>query len=564
MHTNAPLSHTKLHQAVTLDVELSNVGATPVALSSIKVELAVERGAAQPLAQWAPPSSAAAAGAAGTAGPLSPPTAGQPDADAVLLPGTRRVVAACFDVRELGQCSLSCSAVFRPIAGAAPGAPPPGTPPGAAQQQQQQQQHYQQQPQFEVAFFKLLALTPVAVRTKLRAAPSGMQRSPRAGVGGVGGGSGGSSSGGARSFLEVSIENAMRDDSLLLKAVHFVPMAGVAAEDPVAAAAAPFTAAGSGGGGGGSFGGADDWKQRQAAGAAAVDVSPERDARSGGGGGGGAGSSGASGGAPVAAADLAALTPLPPGGNRHFLWLVTRGGGAATAAAAGAAGAAAGGLGRLEIAWKSADGRAGRLQTQPIAAGGSGSGSGGSAAAAAAAAAAAGVAMEAEALPAALPVDAAFDLVLRISRRASAAAAAAAADTTSSDGGGGGSGGEAAGPGPLLLLHGDPASAKRLQRASSSGGAATAAAAAAAATAASAGGAQQPPGDGNGEAEAGVAVIGPRVLRVGSLAPGEARDLRVRLLPLRRGWQRLPAFVLVDAASGAPCASVHDLAVLVA
>jgi hypothetical protein len=66
----------------------------PVALSSLKVELVLDQGATQLLGEWA-----AAAGA--------------PVADAVLQPGGQRVLSVRFDVRELGVCSLSCSAVFR-------------------------------------------------------------------------------------------------------------------------------------------------------------------------------------------------------------------------------------------------------------------------------------------------------------------------------------------------------------------------------------------------------------------------------------------------------------------
>lgn len=118
MHSHSTNENEPTKQDVALDVELSNIGPAAVALSSIKVELSVERGASQLLAEWLPPSSASGAaqpGGVATAAP-HPPQQPQPSphpAEAWLQPGCQRVLRARFDVRELGQCSLSCSAVFR-------------------------------------------------------------------------------------------------------------------------------------------------------------------------------------------------------------------------------------------------------------------------------------------------------------------------------------------------------------------------------------------------------------------------------------------------------------------
>jgi len=82
-------------QAFAVDVELTNIGSVPVALSLLKVELVLDQGATQLLGEWV---AAAAAPAA---------------ADSVLQPGEHKVLPVRFDVRDLGVCSLSCSAVFR-------------------------------------------------------------------------------------------------------------------------------------------------------------------------------------------------------------------------------------------------------------------------------------------------------------------------------------------------------------------------------------------------------------------------------------------------------------------
>jgi hypothetical protein len=435
------------------------------------------------------------------------------------------------------------------------------------------------QAQFEVGFYKLVSHAPVSVRTKVRAAPA-VARALGDGPGGPTAVLASSSGGGKASspcisscFLEVSIENAMREESLLLSSVKFSPLPGVRADDPVAhladgpaaAAAAcassssgdaangrfdPFGSADSGGSGGGAAG---------VAAAAGKEPRPRGGSQSGSGGAGdadadadGSGSdteaqhdtararrascsSGGGGGAPGAAAAeapptpkvLASLTPLLPGGNRHFLWAIHRDLGRAPQPPAPGQPPAAGCLGRLEILWRSADGRSGRLQTQPIA-GAAAAGPAAALGAPAGGAGGAGVALELMRLPAAARVDAPFSAALRVRVAAGAEGRAPS--------------------GPLLLLHSAPAPGPR----ASAPGAPPPAQQQAA----------QRPADAAAAPPPAVAVLGPRVLRLGELAPGGSRDLEIRLLPLRRGWQRLPAFIVV-AADGAPCASVHDVSVLV-
>ena len=82
---------------------LANVGTTLVVLSSVKIELQADKGgASQLLTEWAqaaPPFGGGGAAAAAE--------------EAILPPGRERLVAASFDVRELGPCTLTCSAVFK-------------------------------------------------------------------------------------------------------------------------------------------------------------------------------------------------------------------------------------------------------------------------------------------------------------------------------------------------------------------------------------------------------------------------------------------------------------------
>jgi hypothetical protein len=507
-----------------------------------------------------------------------------------------------------------------------------------------------------------MALTPVAVRTKVRAAPSvahsvedsGSSSSSSSGAfpgatTGSGGAATASEPGGSSCFLEVSIENAMKDDSLLLQSVRFVPLPGVSAEDPVAHYLKAAGAAAEDGGGIGAGhssasaaaaaaaacrtdaatnGGIRDsgelhvtrsghlqWQhdgqqqhphphqqqhQQQDGSPASSKQSPASKQQLPGAEGSpangihtpfdGTASDTAAGGLdqspPGAAAGhsaqqqrgasvdpalpsvIAALTPLLPTGNRHYLWLVRRGEGAAVAAAAAAAASAQagqpappqGGLGRLEICWRSADGRCGRLQTQPIVGGAAafplGGASGG----------AGGVALGVARLPAAARVDTAFTLVLRL-QRAAAASAAAGEDVQPAATAVAGS----RALGPLLLLHSDASQQRQsgLTRnsESSSSQQQTTTAAAAAAVAFSTLGSFGGGGSGGSSAAPhslgpGVVVVGPRVVSLGEVSPGDTVEVPVTLLPLRRGWQRLPAFVVVGR-DGAPCASVHDVSLLV-
>jgi Protein of unknown function (DUF974) len=59
-----------------------------------------------------------------------------------------------------------------------------------------------------------------------------------------------------------------------------------------------------------------------------------------------------------------------------------------------------------------------------------------------------------------------------------------------------------------------------------------------------------------------VVVQGPRSVRVEELRPGDSVDLSFALLPVRRGWVRLPAFAVVSEADGRLLDSVHDVQVL--
>lgn len=507
------------------------------------------------------------------------------------------------------------------------------------------------QAQFEVGFFKLLCLSPVAVRTKVRAAPMTARHVAAAAAAAAdaetssGGSSGGSSSGGGcsgRCFLEVSIENAMRDDNLLLRSVRFIPLPGVSAEDPVAAisqaqssTSSRTSTSGSGSGvgelcdstvpgghlangsassselegrdgGGGSVGNSHPENQKQRGATFPIDIhtdssrkrdqsdtdphldtsslkqalahppsanhgsshtpkgrgpcAPQDDASS------------LHGAGPPVTPRTAPPPPLALGGNRHFLWTVLR------QDPAGAVPGGAdhqqqqqqkqqpkGGLGWLEIRWASTDGRSGRLQTQPIVG-----------AVPFSSAAQNGVSLGLERLPAVARIDQALTVVLRVEAGPTAPAPGARRK------------------GPLLLLHSDaphhpphkqreqqslarasppvvnqkpsgfvqqPASGARRspspQRGASASAPVAAASAGAAATSSpsSEWGAAGPP-------VLGVVVLGPKVVQLGELQPAEVRLVEVSLLPLRRGWQRLPAFVVVDS-EGAPCSSVHDVSMLI-
>jgi hypothetical protein len=169
----------------------------------------------------------------------------------------------------------------------------------------------------------------------------------------------------------------------------------------------------------------------------------------------------------------------------------------------------AGGLGRLEIAWSASDGRSGRLQTQPI-----------FGALPASSVASSGVSLGLGRLPAEVRLGRAFNVILQV--EASPVAGRRA-------------------PGPLLLLHSDPTHQQQHQQQQQQQLR------------------QQQPSE---VGAAGVAVVGPRVVKIGDFSAGSSHEVAVRLLPLRRGWQRLPAFVVVDF-EGAPCASMHDVSVLV-
>jgi hypothetical protein len=62
----------------------------------------------------------------------------------------------------------------------------------------------------------------------------------------------------------------------------------------------------------------------------------------------------------------------------------------------------------------------------------------------------------------------------------------------------------------------------------------------------------------------GIVVQGARTQRAGPLAPGTSCCVTFDLLPLQRGWARLPTFVVVAEADGRLLDSVHDVQVLVA
>lgn len=547
-----------LGEAIALDVILSNVGNTLVVLSSIKIELLPSKGVTQLVGDWVPPAPPQLAGASVPA----PAGAASGVFDAVLPPGGQHVVPVRFDVRDLGLCTLSCSAVFKGSTG---------------------------QPQFECSYYKLQAFTPVSVRTKVRAALNRPRQlgsftngnvidsfpgsdilsnvDVRSSLNGSSNGCFGSS----RSFLEVSIENVMKEDSLLLHSVKFLPLPGVSAEDPVAAlkhsARHPCQQL--------NHDHYHEQQQQQQQCGNCGDTTPGHDTDSrdqvvpaGGSTGGHEKAPGHYDGADAPggrlslerAPSLSAFALLQPGGNRHFLWSLARGEPPASAASAPAPSgdAAPGqqqqqqGLGRLEICWKSADGRSGRLQTQPIIG------------SVQSHAAPGGMSLELEELPSAVGVDQAFDLVLRVAAAAGSAATAASSKARR---------------GPLLLLHSDLAhqQRERERRASASSAGSSAAGQAAQPTdGGSGGGGGGATGGGGGSVAGGggggggvpggpgpgVVVLGPRVAHLGEVAPGSSRCVTVRLLPLQRGWQRLPAFVVVGR-DGSPCASLHDVSVLV-
>ncbi len=76
--------------------------------------------------------------------------------------------------------------------------------------------------------------------------------------------------------------------------------------------------------------------------------------------------------------------------------------------------------------------------------------------------------------------------------------------------------------------------------------------------------------DGEGDTERGtpsmgsVVVVGPRSVAVPPpTAPGGASLVELQLVALRRGVQRLPAFLVVAERDGRPLDSVHDVQVLV-
>jgi hypothetical protein len=437
-----------------------------------------------------------------------------------------------------------------------------------------------------VGFYKLLSQAPVSVRTKVRSAPTiarSLGSGGAAATGSIGVGGATTSSADAcisSCFLEVSIENAMREESLLLSSVKFSPLPGVRAQDPVAHlvdVAGPSSGGAGGsrghfnpfgppdGGAGGSDGGdAPPGGKQRARGARSGDGGGAAEANGGGGGGEAEANSGSdtgaqhdvsrerrtsrsSGGGGATAADepppspkvLASLTPLWPGGNRHFLWAVHRDVGRPPPTAAPGQPSTAGCLGRLEILWRSADGRNGRLQTQPIA-GAAAAGPAAALGAPAGGGGGSGLLLELQRLPATLKVDAPFSVGLCVRAAAGAEGRAPAGPllllhSAPVSGAGGAGGGSGSGTRPMQ----QPWPARASDAGARLGGASAAAAA--------------PPA---------VTVLGPRVVRLGELPPGSCRDVELQLLPLRRGWQRLPAFVVV-AADGAPCASVHDVSVLV-
>jgi hypothetical protein len=61
----------------------------------------------------------------------------------------------------------------------------------------------------------------------------------------------------------------------------------------------------------------------------------------------------------------------------------------------------------------------------------------------------------------------------------------------------------------------------------------------------------------------GIVVQGLRSRRLQPLAAGESVTVSFQLLPVCRGWVRLPTFVVVSEADGRLLDSVHDVAVLV-
>lgn len=89
-------------QVFTADVILSNFSSMPVFATSIKVELVMDKGSTQLLAEWVPPSPIGSPGAAAAAAE-----------EQLLPPGRYKSLPIKFDVRELGPCNLSCSAVFK-------------------------------------------------------------------------------------------------------------------------------------------------------------------------------------------------------------------------------------------------------------------------------------------------------------------------------------------------------------------------------------------------------------------------------------------------------------------
>jgi hypothetical protein len=60
-----------------------------------------------------------------------------------------------------------------------------------------------------------------------------------------------------------------------------------------------------------------------------------------------------------------------------------------------------------------------------------------------------------------------------------------------------------------------------------------------------------------------VAVQGPRIQRLPKLQPGQSASVSFVLLPLRRGWVRLPNFMVVSEVDQRLLDSVRDVQVLV-